>query len=316
MNPVSNLPADQFNKAAGNVRKQQQTTATQNAQGQMAGNVVPSAVKPDNTIQMPKRNRKPKGKAAESTQFYKLNYIFESILAEQDPESVATKQTISQYITTFFKQFMTGIEIKDPTVKTQIASLAKELEQNYAKDKGRTTLPKLANLAYSVSYANSKTNDKTDDKTEKPTSDAEKSTSDTAKNTSVATTTASTTTPATPTTQDAKASAQLVKMKAGDIMRLIEPLPGQQQRSILQTLSRKYEKLVASNNDPVDAEIIARAKNLSKPKSAKKTAPKAAPAGNTGGTYNKKTGAAKLGGKTMVSADDLPPNIQKQLQQK
>lgn len=44
------------------------------------------------------------------------------------------------------------------------------------------------------------------------------------------------------------------------------------------------------------------------------TAPAAptAPA-DTVGTYDKKTGAATLGGKTMVAAKDLPPNIQKQL---
>jgi len=46
----------------------------------------------------------------------------------------------------------------------------------------------------------------------------------------------------------------------------------------------------------------------------KPTAPAAttAPA-DTVGTYNKKTGAATLGGKPMIAAKDLPPNIQKQL---
>jgi hypothetical protein len=36
----------------------------------------------------------------------------------------------------------------------------------------------------------------------------------------------------------------------------------------------------------------------------------------TPGTYNKKTGAAKLGGKTMTALSDLPPNVQKQIQAK
>ena len=34
------------------------------------------------------------------------------------------------------------------------------------------------------------------------------------------------------------------------------------------------------------------------------------------GTYNKKTGAAKLGGKTMTALSDLPPNVQQQIQAK
>jgi hypothetical protein len=33
------------------------------------------------------------------------------------------------------------------------------------------------------------------------------------------------------------------------------------------------------------------------------------------GTYNKKTGAAELGGKSMLAMKDLPPNVQKQIQQ-
>jgi hypothetical protein len=36
----------------------------------------------------------------------------------------------------------------------------------------------------------------------------------------------------------------------------------------------------------------------------------------TPGTYNKKTGAATLGGKTMTALSDLPPNVQKQIQAK
>jgi hypothetical protein len=49
--------------------------------------------------------------------------------------------------------------------------------------------------------------------------------------------------------------------------------------------------------------------NLPKPTApATSTAP-----ADTVGTYNKKTGAATLGGKPMIAAKDLPPNIQKQL---
>jgi hypothetical protein len=123
------------------------------------------ATKPDNTVQMPKQKKTTPGdqafgqmaqnlgKVAEGSRFDKLNYLFESILAEQDPTQSQGKQSISQYITNFFKQFMKGVNITDPTVVSQVATLAKELEQTYSKDKGNSTLPKLADLAWSVSHA-------------------------------------------------------------------------------------------------------------------------------------------------------------------
>lgn len=46
---------------------------------------------------------------------------------------------------------------------------------------------------------------------------------------------------------------------------------------------------------------------------AKTTAQQQSAPADTVGTYNKKTGAATLGGKPMIAAKDLPPNIQKQL---
>ena len=46
---------------------------------------------------------------------------------------------------------------------------------------------------------------------------------------------------------------------------------------------------------------------------AKATPPNVTPAGNAAGTYSKKTGAATMGGKSMVAAKDLPPHIQKQI---
>ena len=186
MNPMNKLPADQFTKSATNVRQQQQDIATQNAQDQMspmsklpadqfnksAGNVrrrkQSTAIKPvkkakDNTITMPRNSGKKVfgqmaqnlggDRVAEGSRFDKLNYIFESILAEQDPEQGVTKQSISQYITNFFKQFMKGVNISDPTVMTQVSSLAKELEQTYNKDSGKSVLPKLAELGWSVQHA-------------------------------------------------------------------------------------------------------------------------------------------------------------------
>jgi len=149
---------DEFNDKlnnATNTKKNKKTNPGNQAFGQMAQNL---------------------SKVNEGSRFDKLNYLFESILAEatmaqtvapagkvvgqpnqqqtqaQQPQGQG-KQTISQYITNFFKQFMKGVNISDPTVTTQVATLAKELEQTYSKDKGNSTLPKLADLAWSVSHA-------------------------------------------------------------------------------------------------------------------------------------------------------------------
>jgi len=285
MNPMNKLPADQFAKSAANVRQQQQDVATQNAQGEMlpvsklptdqfnksADNVrqrkqstatKSSKKSKNNTITMPKRNVKPRNagknafgqmaqnlggdRVAEGSRFDKLNYIFESILAEQDPAQGGTKQTISQYITNFFKQFMKNVDISDPTVMTNVASLAKELEQNYAKDKGKSTLPKLANLAYSVSYAQ-QLKDPEAEQTTKPTQ-----------------TTPSTTTPQNNTPQSTQASTQQAKMTAAQITKLMQGLNTRQKQAVLKSLQKELAKNSELSiggkkldpNNPEDAKII------------------------------------------------------------
>lgn len=228
--------------------------------------------KPDNTIQMPNRSGKPRntgkkafnqmaqdlGKVAESSRFDKLNYIFESIIAEQDPAQGATKQTISQYITNFFKQFMKNVDISDPTVMTNVASLAKELEQNYAKDKGKTTLPKLANLAYSVSHAQ---------QLKEPQA---------AQTTQPAQPTQGTTAPQSSTPQATQASTQQAKMTAAQITKLMQGLSTRQKQSILQSLQAELGKntqpavsvgkQTKNKNaiDPADAQLLATAKKQGK----------------------------------------------------
>lgn len=227
--------------------------------------------KPDNTIQMPNRNVKPRnpgkkafsqmaqdlGKVAEGSRFDKLNYIFESIIAEQDPAQGATKQTISQYITNFFKQFMKNVDISDPTVMTNVASLAKELEQNYAKDKGKSTLPKLANLAYSVSHAQ---------QLKEP---------QTAQTTQPAQQTQGTSAPQS-TPQAAQASPQQAKMTVDQIKKLMQGLSTRQKQSVLTALQTELGKNTQpsvsvgkqSKNknavDPADAQLLATAKKQGK----------------------------------------------------
>jgi hypothetical protein len=195
------------------------------------------------------------GKVAEGNRFDKLNYIFESILAEQDPAQGATKQTISQYITNFFKQFMKNVDISDPTVMTNVASLAKELEQNYAKDKGKTTLPKLANLAYSVSHAQQLKDPQQAQATQ----------------TTPATNTLQSSTP-----QATQASTQQAKMTAAQITKLMQGLSTRQKQAVLKSLQDELGKPSSTtvsvgkqkNNknavDPSDARLLAVAKQQGK----------------------------------------------------
>jgi len=229
-------------------------------------------IKPDNTVKMPKRNVKPRnagknafgqmaqnlGKVKEGSRFDKLNYIFESILAEQDPEQGGTKQTISQYITNFFKQFMKNVDISDPTVMTNVASLAKELEQTYAKDKGKTTLPKLANLAYSVSYAQ-QLKDPEQAQTKQP-----------------AKTTPTTTIPQNTKPEASQASTQQAKMTATQITKLMQGLNTRQKQSVLKSLQAELgkntqptisvgkQKNSKKTIDPSDARLLAVAKQQGK----------------------------------------------------
>jgi hypothetical protein len=252
--------------------------------------------KPDNTVQMPKRNKKPKGKAAESTRFDKLNFLFESIIAEAEQGDTQTpgvaKKSISQWVVDFFKKFMKGEDItSDPTIMQNVTALSKELEQNYTKDKGKTTIPKLADLAWSATHAPGEKDTSQDqpEKTEKTNKTGGQGAAGTGGGGGGTTNIYNVFGQGSGSPQD----AQKAKSAYQQIQSLLKGLTPANKQKILASLQKELA------NSP-----------------AKKTAPKAAPTGDTGGTYNKKTGAAKLGGKSMVAATDLPPNIQKQLQQK
>jgi hypothetical protein len=207
---------DEFNNKLNNVTKNKKTNAGNKAFGQMAQNL---------------------SKVNEDSRFDKLNYLFESILAEQDPAQGSTKQSISQYITNFFKQFMKGVNISDPTVTTQLASLAKELEQNYAKDKGKSSIPKLADLAWSVSHAEGG---------QEP-QQATTTPGQTGANPSSASAAATTNT----TPQAAQASTQQAKMTAAQITKLMQGLSTRQKQSILKSLQAQLSKAPPTNKKQV-----------------------------------------------------------------
>jgi hypothetical protein len=274
MSPMSKLPADQFNKNASNIRQQKQAAATQTAQNQMAE--PKQNIKPDNTVQMPNRNRKSKGKVAEYTQFDKLNYLFENILAEVSlgralspggqvvgqANQQQTKQTISQYITNFFKQFMKGVNISDPSVMTRVSSLAKELEQTFSKDKGKSVLPKLAELGWSVQHAQAEEQPKT-----------QQATSTTPTNP-----TPGSANPTPGSAQTNQASAQKTKTAYQQIQGLLKDMTPANKQKILASLQKELvtpavkeptvtvgkQKRNRKAVDPADAQLLATAKKQGK----------------------------------------------------
>jgi hypothetical protein len=247
--PKISTDADAEQAALDKMKQKNPKLAGMMAQAGLDDNL--NDIKPDNTVQMPKRNKKPKGKVAESTQFDKLNYIFESILAEAtmgqalspggkvvgQANQQQSKQTISQYITNFFKQFMKGVNISDPSVTTQVATLAKELEQTYSKDKGKSTIPKLADVAWSVSHAEAG-----QDQQQATTTPAQ-----TGANPSSASAAATTNT----TPQSAQASTQQAKMTATQITKLMQGLSTRQKQSVLKNLQTQLSKTPPSNKKQV-----------------------------------------------------------------
>jgi len=246
--PKISTDADAEQAALDKMKQKNPKLAGMMAQAGLDDNL--NDIKPDNTVQMPKRNKKPKGKAAESTRFDKLNYIFETILAEAtmgqtlspggkvvgQANQQQSKQSISQYITNYFKQFMKGVNISDPSVMTQVASLAKELEQNYAKDKGKSTLPKLADLGWSVSHAQAEENPQ----------QATTTPAQTGANPSSASAASTNTTP-----QTAQASTQQAKMTAAQITKLMQGLNTRQKQSVLKSLQAQLSKASPSNKKQV-----------------------------------------------------------------
>jgi len=281
-------------KTPEQIRQEKQAAATQAAQGQMAGNVTPSTgtVNPDNTVQMPKKKKinpgknafgqmaqnlsndpgknafgqmtQNLGKAAESTRFDKLNFLFESIIAEADEAEAegVPKKSISQWIIDFFKKFMKGEDItSDPTIMANVIALAKELEKNYKDDKGKTTIPKLANLAWSATHSpGEKSPNNPPPKDEPPPSDGP--------------VTPPNTTPKTPPMEP----NQKAKTAYQEIQELLKGLTPANKQKILNTLQKELtvpaeknpaisvgkQKRNGKTVDPADAQLLAAAKKQGK----------------------------------------------------
>lgn len=74
----------------------------------------------------------------------KLNFIFESILNEQDT------YTIKDYLkTVWYPQFMKGVDYS--ANQSKIDQLLQQVEDTYTKDQGRAALTQLAQLSFAIS---------------------------------------------------------------------------------------------------------------------------------------------------------------------
>ena len=94
---------------------------------------------------------------SENSTYDKLNAIFESIMGEDTTAAAPTApvgvETISQFLTKWVKQYMTGTSFGDANSINHIKSLIQNVENTYSKDKGKAALTKLANDLYAVSYS-------------------------------------------------------------------------------------------------------------------------------------------------------------------
>ena len=85
-------------------------------------------------------------KVKESTDFDKLNRIFESIM-EADEQSNA-QTTISQYMMNWFAAYMQGSNWQN--AKHQVEPIIKQIESSYKVDKGKAAIKQLAGTAFAI----------------------------------------------------------------------------------------------------------------------------------------------------------------------
>jgi hypothetical protein len=169
------------------------------------------------------------------------------------------KQSISQYITNFFKQFMKGVNISDPAVMTRLASLAKELEQTYNKDNGKSVLPKLAELGWSVQHAQAEEQPKNTTPNTTPPNNTT-----TPNTTPPNNTTTPNNPPPPPNTTTNNASGQKTKTAYQQIQGLLKDLTPANKQKILAALQKELAKdselsiggKKLDPNNPEDAKII------------------------------------------------------------
>lgn len=82
--------------------------------------------------------------------YYKLNTLFENILEQDAP--AGTGQSISAYVLNWLRQYFRGSGV-DWTRDGQIQTMAKQIEAEYGKDKGKGAMKKMAEMLWAKRMA-------------------------------------------------------------------------------------------------------------------------------------------------------------------
>ena len=142
-------PATNVSQQAAQTRQQKQAAAAQAAQAQMAQNPA----KPK--VWRSGRNPNAPAHARESTQFERLNALFESIInvdeATPAPAQTAAPMSVSDIVTTNFMKLMNAPQIFGPSNAETlpiIQQYAKEIADSYSVDGGKKAIEELGNWAW------------------------------------------------------------------------------------------------------------------------------------------------------------------------
>lgn len=132
--PAKATPAPAAAPAPSSAPAQPRQTVAQKAQAQLQRQAA-----------MRQKGNAPFKKPVREDEIYdKLNFIFESILNEQDT------YTIKDYLkTVWYPQFMKGVDYGANQAK--IDQLLQQVENTYTKDRGRAALTQLAQLSFAIS---------------------------------------------------------------------------------------------------------------------------------------------------------------------
>jgi len=79
--------------------------------------------------------------------FYSLNFVFENIMKLYEAD--ANPRSISTYLKNWFRKYTTLTRLS-PDAQAQVDKLSNNVEATYNKDKGKTALNQMGNLAYAL----------------------------------------------------------------------------------------------------------------------------------------------------------------------
>ncbi len=83
------------------------------------------------------------------SRYQTLNYIFESIISEQEQPNQNSSISISEYMLDWFGKYMQGVSWESK--KDKVLPYIQQVEKTYTSDKGRAAIKNLAKVAFSLS---------------------------------------------------------------------------------------------------------------------------------------------------------------------